>query len=148
MGECCFCFYRKLYPGLRGEDVLNSVLPSRVVSSMQPANENSPPPPHERRRAFRRRVLLNGRMISTRSNVTSSCTIRNMSPTGALLGLNPEAVAAEPVLIVLREGVAYESRIVWQTVSNAGVRFISAVDLREPLPPRLQRAREIWLAAS
>lgn len=115
---------------------------------MQPANENSPPASHERRRACRHRVLLGGRMMSTRSGVTAKCTIRNLSPTGALVGLNPEAVAGEPVLIVVRDGVAYESRIIWQTEAKAGLQFISTVDLREPLPPRLRRAREIWLAAS
>jgi len=115
---------------------------------MQPANENNMRPQGERRRALRQRVLLRGRILSTRSPVTGDCTIRNLSSQGALVALNPEAVSADPVLIVLRDGVAYESRIAWQSAVNAGVQFLSTVDLRGALPPRLQRARQLWLAAS
>ena len=99
----------------------------------------------ELRRDHRQRVLLTGEIVDACNGRTADCTIRNWSPRGARIKVNPEGVSIQPILIAVRDGMAHEARIVWQTECEAGLTFISSVDISRDAPPHLRLARQIWL---
>ena len=99
----------------------------------------------ERRRHFRHRVLLSGKVAWTDMPFSSDCVIRDLSDRGARVELADPLAPNDPVLIVLRSGMAHVARTAWRRGPRAGLEFKEAVDLAEPVPPRLARLRRLWV---
>ena len=55
---------------------------------------------------------------------------------------------SEVYLINLRSQCAYKSNVVWRREKEAGLNFISSVDLPTIADPRLKYLKNIWSAYS
>lgn len=111
----------------------------------RPANDNIPQP--DRRRAARRRVLLRGKLTHLDRRESSDCTIRDLSGTGATIALAaPQLLPVDPVLILVRDGVAHEAKTVWNRGGRAGLRFLRTYHLGRNTPARLDGVRKLWIA--
>jgi hypothetical protein len=115
------------------------------MSQIEPVNDNLAGPPHERRRERRARVLLKGKIVYAHSLLSADCTIRDLSPGGARITVNPEAIAHAPYLIVVRDVVVHRSRTIWQTAQQAGMRFLGTFDLSAETPLHPRAIQRIWL---
>jgi hypothetical protein len=79
----------------------------------------------ERRRVLRQRTLKAGRIVIGPRTSAVECTVRNLSPAGALL-LVP-SVAAIPdgfELVLEAANVRRACRVIWRGDSRVGVEFV------------------------
>ena len=112
---------------------------------MTPANSNSLTA-NDRRNASRRRSLLSGKLTTADARQSESCTIRNLSPTGAKLTLaGPEPFPADSWLIVGKEGLAMRTRTVWRQGAECGVDFVEMHDLSRAVPSHIAGLRRMWI---
>ena len=112
---------------------------------MTPANSNAATP-NDRRNASRRRSLLSGKLTTADARRSDSCTIRNLSPTGAKLTLaGGESFPADSWLIVGKEGLAMRTRTVWRHGAEVGVDFLEMHDLTRPVPAHIAGLRRMWI---
>jgi hypothetical protein len=95
---------------------------------------------------MRRRVLLSGKIVYPHNSLTADCTIRDLSEGGARIVINPEAISADPFLIVVSRAVVHPSATVWHTERQAGLRFSGSFDLSGETPFQLQGVRRLWVA--
>ena len=103
-------------------------------------------PAVERRREPRRRVLFQGRLASGDANYTANCSIRDLTAGGARVSrFEPDSLSRKPVLIVVREGVAYWTRAVWADATNVGLAFERRADLDVNPPAEARPFRRLWL---
>lgn len=111
-------------------------------------NDNPSRPAHERRRSPRRRVLLQGKIVYPHNSFSADCTIRDLSADGARIRVKPEAMLADPFLIVVREAVVHPSAIMWRTAGEAGLRFDGREDLSGETPLHLRHIQRLWIELS
>jgi PilZ domain len=79
---------------------------------------------NERRSTPRRRVLKAGTIEFNRAGGVS-CTVRNLSATGACLEVeSPLGIPESFDLMIGSDWHARHCRVVWQTVHRIGVQFI------------------------
>lgn len=103
----------------------------------------------EKRKTARRRTILAGKIVHGNGAFSTSCTIRDMTETGARvkipsLHINlPNAV----FLIDIRQGAAYESDVAWSRPPELGLHFTARHDMNA-LPAELSYLRRIWVDAS
>ena len=109
-----------------------------------PANDNHPDQPRERRGEARQRVFLRGKIVYAQTYISADCKIRDLSPGGARITVNPEAITGEPFLIVVKDAVAHQSNAAWQTSEQAGLRFQNTVDLTAETPPHVRNVQRLW----
>ncbi len=67
---------------------------------------------------------MRGLIVTNGLNSTTECTIRNLSPTGALLRV--EGLSSPPdqfELLLIRTGERRRAEVRWQNGSDIGVRF-------------------------
>lgn len=103
----------------------------------------------ERRGDYRRRALMGGSIrFRTRDGVLS-CTVRNISTTGAKLSLDCAAWLPENFeLEISHQDVRVNARAVWRTESEIGIAFLMRDGQpfrsarREDAMTRLERERE------
>lgn len=58
------------------------------------------------------------------------CQIRELSDTGARIRVSHAATLPEDLyLIIARDQVVYESRVVWRSLDEAGLKLIRIIDL-------------------
>jgi hypothetical protein len=82
-----------------------------------------------------------------RALISIDCAIRNLGPTGAMLGVpTSQVLPGAFFLIHILEGVAYDAKLVWRLAERAGVAFSAKHDLRTPKEGDLSAVRTIWLA--
>jgi hypothetical protein len=81
--------------------------------------------PAELRRVFRRRVLKEGRIVIRRGWSLISCTIRNISETGACISVaEPQCdVPKEFDLLFVNESQLIPCEIRWRKGERIGLRF-------------------------
>lgn len=115
------------------------------MSSISPGNDNARRPVFERRREPRRRTLLTGKLVSIDNSFSADCTIRDLSPGGARIAVNAEAVAAGPLLIVVKNAVVHTSRTAWRDRGLAGLQLLDAFDLSRPAPLHLRAIQALWV---
>ena len=108
-------------------------------------NDNDTVPRQERRRESRRRVLLTGKIVYPHNSFSADCTIRDLSPRGARIKVNPEAISPDPFLIVVKGAVVHESATAWQTEDQAGLQFHNSFSLTGETPLNLRNIQRIWL---
>jgi hypothetical protein len=115
------------------------------MSQFEPINDNASRPPHERRSEPRRRVFLKGKIVYPQNSFSADCTIRDLSAGGARIAVNPEAISADPFLIVVKQAVVHQSRTAWQVGLQAGLRFVDSIDLGGETPLHLKPIQRVWL---
>jgi len=103
------------------------------------------PRPLERRTGPRQRALLAGKLANADATETVDCTIRNLSPGGALIETaTPQLLPRELHLLQLKEGVAWDAEVIWRRGSRVGLRLKDRHDLRETTDKQLRALRAIW----
>ena len=108
---------------------------------------DSKPPLLERRPKAPKRVLLTGIVTYAGGSYTLDCTIRDLSETGARIGVRMHAqLPSDFYLINIRDRVAYDSKVVWRGASNIGVTFRNLYPLYEVIDPPLSYLKRLWLA--
>lgn len=112
-------------------------------------SSSSPPrpqaPPVERRRTQRQRALLTGKLATDGANITIDCVIRNLSAEGALVETSsPHLIPNELHLLQVREGVAWDARVVWRRGTKVGLELLERHDLRETTTRQLKALRHVW----
>lgn len=100
----------------------------------------------ERRAARRHRVLMSGKVAWLDKPFSSDCTIRDLTDDGARIRLADPIAPDDPVLIVLRSGMAHEARTAWRHGDLVGLEFLTTHDLTEPVPAHLDELRRLWRA--
>ncbi len=115
------------------------------MSHSDHVNDHHPRQSHERRGAARHRVFLRGKIVYPQNCFSADCTIRDISPGGARITVNPEAITGDHFLIVLKDAVAHQSSTAWQTGEQTGLRFSNTDDLGGEAPGRLRNAQRLWL---
>ena len=104
-------------------------------------------PRQERRPAFRQRVLLGGLIVYRNGDFTCDCTFRSLSTTGARIAVAQLfQFPTQFYVINLRDGVAYDARVVWSKGLDMGIKFDAVLPLSTKPDFMLRRLRGLWLA--
>jgi hypothetical protein len=91
----------------------------------------------DNRRTPRRRVLKSGLVAFNQRHATLSCTVRDLSDTGALLRLSDVAhVPQRFELIVELDGLEADCEVMWRRGRDLGVKF--SAPPRKAAPRRSQ----------
>ena len=99
----------------------------------------------QRRAAERKRALLAGKLSNDDSSLTIDCTIRDISKTGALVELAaPELLPRSLRLLVIKEGVVFDTEVAWRRGNRMGLKLGDRHDLRESTDKQLTVLRAIW----
>lgn len=105
-----------------------------------------PPVAIERREARRQRVLLTGVLSDSRRQASQSCSVRNVSETGARIQLpGSDMPMSWGSLIVVRDACVYSIEPVWVSGDQAGVKLVNTRSLNTPSTPDMDRLRALWL---
>ncbi len=101
--------------------------------------------PVERRRQPRQRALLAGKLSTEGAKVTFDCTIRNISPEGAMIETaSPQMVPNELHLVQIKEGIAWDAEVIWRRGNKIGLALKERHDLRQPVADQLKALRAVW----
>jgi len=77
----------------------------------------------ERRATQRHRVLKGATIQFNKGQSTLSCTVRNLSDTGALLKLSSVVGVPDEFTLAMADGTRYACEVVRRTGTELGVRF-------------------------
>jgi hypothetical protein len=103
------------------------------------------PRPVERRRNQRQRALLTGKLATDQASITIDCVIRNLSAEGALVETpSPHLIPNELHLLQVREGIAWDARVIWRRGNKVGLELLERHDLRETTARQLKALRHVW----
>ena len=92
-----------------------------------------PKPSAEHRRARRRRVLLSGIVFVPKTHSSFDCSIRDLSETGARIGICPGAlIPTRFQLINIKDQVAYEVQCVRRNGREMALKILRSIPLIEP----------------
>ena len=84
--------------------------------------------PVERRKISRHRTLKAGSITFNHASASASaidCSVRNMSPAGALLEVASQVgIPEEFVLVIESDHARHPCRVIWRTATRLGVAFI------------------------
>jgi hypothetical protein len=95
------------------------------------------PPSAEPRRAPRRRVLKAAIAAWSDRRLTTSCSVRDLSPTGARLRTESSIGMPDTFeLIIETDGLEADCQVVWRKANEVGVKLLSAP--RTTAPKRVQ----------
>ena len=98
------------------------------------------------RGAERKRVLLGGKIVFGDGAYSYDCTIRDMSASGARIGIPGATVLPkEFFLLDLKRGAAFDAELLWRNATQAGLRFRAAHDLANVTDPNLQFLRKLYV---
>ena len=101
----------------------------------------------DRRPSVRQRVSFPGLIVYANGAQTCDCTFRNLSPGGAcIVKMHLLQIPDHFYLINIRDGIAYESRVVWNKARQFGVKFESVVSLAANTDLAFQGLKQLWLA--
>lgn len=78
----------------------------------------------EERTAQRHRTLKGGRIVFNEGHSTFTCTIRNLSETGAKLQVTSILGIPQRFSLAMDDGRNFECESVWHTETEIGVRFV------------------------
>jgi hypothetical protein len=110
----------------------------KVSSVAESDRQMHPPAPDqaERRRRGRRRAILSGFLVLDDGR-SSSCRIVDISDSGARVKL-PTMLPLPPKLWLINasDWLAYEAALAWRSETEAGLRFLSTRNLKEPVTAR------------
>lgn len=101
--------------------------------------------PLERRRSNRQRALLAGKLSTAGAGVTFDCTIRNISPDGAMIETaSPQMIPNELHLVQIKEGIAWDAEVIWRRGNQVGLALKERHDLKQPVADQLKALRAVW----
>jgi len=110
-------------------------------------SDNSLPPVAERRPRTRKRVLLTGIITYAQGAHSFDCTFRNLSDTGARIGVGKNMpFPSEFHIINIRDRIAYDAKLVWNKGGEIGVTFKKATPLAAISDPALAFLKRLWMA--
>lgn len=110
--------------------------------------DQSPGPAPDGRNARRQRVLLGGKIVYDDGACSYDCAIRDLSESGARLGIRGATVLPKFFyLIDLRNGVAYDSEVIWRNATQTGVKFRGSLDVSALSDPDLKYLRNLYIEA-
>ena len=113
----------------------------------EPNSNQRGSPATERRPNQRRRTLLSAVACHSNGAYTFDCTVRNLSESGArVLIASDVPFPSEIYIIVLRDSVAYEAIVVWNSGREIGVRFRQRHCLSDDVAPGLLFLKRLFLA--
>ena len=106
----------------------------------------APLPGHiEKRRAPRQRALLAGKLATGEASLTIDCVIRNLSADGALVETtSPHLIPNELHLLQVRDGVAWDARVIWRRGNRVGLALLGRHDLKDSTEKALMALRRVW----
>ncbi len=108
---------------------------------------NETPPPAERRPARRKQALLTAIITYNDGAFSFTCTIRDLSETGARLDVGKTAqFPSDFFLINIRDRTAYDARVVWNHGAKIGVSFKKIYPLSDIVDPSLAYLKRLWMA--
>jgi hypothetical protein len=103
-----------------------------------------PPRGVDQRRSPRRRTLLAGKVVFGEGQ-SVSCTIRDISESGAKIRLAGGAcIPSRVFLIERRTATAYEARVSWIKAPDFGLTFVTSYSLEPKLPAELRYLVGVW----
>ncbi len=103
------------------------------------------PPIAERRPKTRSRTLLGGVVVWNNGNLKLNCKIRDISESGARISVERgHVVPSHFFMINVRDGMAHESKVVWQSGDQIGMKFIRSFELGVVTEPSLIHLKKIW----
>ena len=104
------------------------------------------PTPEDTRGASRNRTLLGGKIVSSDGAYSVDCTIRDISASGARIGIPGATVLSkEFFLLDLKHGKAFVSEVTWRNASQTGVKFHDVIDLTDNVNPRFRFLRNLYV---
>jgi hypothetical protein len=87
----------------------------------------------DKRNATRKRVLKGGTIVFNARSSTLSCTVRDISDTGARLKVSKDlAIPSQFDLIVESDGIEVPCTVAWRRGEEVGVRFDAPPSKRAP----------------
>ena len=105
------------------------------------------PPLAERRPKTRKRVLLTGIITYAEGAHSFDCTIRNLSETGARIGVGKNMQFPSDFYVInVRDRIAYDAKLVWNKGSEIGVTFKKVTPLAAITDPALAFLKRLWMA--
>ncbi len=94
----------------------------------------------------RERVILGGLIAWSDARFTLSCSFKDVSDEGARLQLPAGAILPERFsLIEFKTGLGFEAQTMWRRPPQIGVKFLSTIDLRQPVAEEFHHLRRLWL---
>jgi hypothetical protein len=85
------------------------------------------PDQHDARLSPRRRVLKAGVVATNNRHLTASCTVRDISETGARLRVDSSLSVPDTFeLIIEIDGLEANCQVVWRSANEVGAKFIGA----------------------
>jgi hypothetical protein len=101
----------------------------------------------DRRPTLRQRVSFPGLIVHANGAQTCDCMFRNLSTGGAcIVKMHLLQIPDRFYLINIRDGIAYQARVVWNKGRQFGVSFEAAVPLAANTDPAFHRLKQLWLA--
>lgn len=101
----------------------------------------------ERRPASRRRVLLPGLIVYAQGAYTCDCKFRSLSASGARIVVSELLQFPDRFHVInVRDGVAYNARLVWNKGLEIGIKIESVLPLTGKDDFLLGRLKKLWLA--
>jgi len=114
------------------------------MNSVSPSEFEDDPGTLERRLGPRRRVFLAGRALVDGSRVVE-VTFRDIGERGArLLAAPPTVLRGQVPVLLLREGLVFRTRVIWNQAPMFGVAFDEVTDLRATRPVAYEPLAATW----
>ena len=102
----------------------------------------------DERGAPRRRTLTGGKIVYGDGAYTYDCTIREISASGARIGIAGGIVIPRAFFLIdQKRGTAFEAVLVWRNGTQAGLKFRAAHDLVHLADPQLRFLRDLYAAS-
>lgn len=91
------------------------------------------------------RTCLNGKVVYGEGAYSIDCAIRDLSDGGAKINLpQRQFLPVDLYLIVVRNCVAHEAKVVWMNFPSRGLRFSRTYSLSGVLPEEVKFLRKLW----
>ena len=99
----------------------------------------------ERRPHRRRRVAFPGFIVYDDGQGLVSCTIRDISPSGARIAFGRVPLFPDDVhLIEIPARLVHEARVIWLTGYQAGLSFTRSLKIETIVEPPLAFLKQLW----
>ena len=99
----------------------------------------------ERRPHRRRRVVYPGFVVHDRGRGLMSCTIRDLSATGARIAFGRGPLFPNDVHLIDISGCrAHEAQVVWLKGYQAGLAFVRSTGIESMVEPSLAFLKKLW----
>jgi PilZ domain-containing protein len=123
-----------------------------LAKTSKPRTTRQPPAQGFQIRPARKSTYMSGKLVygndqsTTAGAFTIDCAIRDISEGGARVSLSRlQPLPLDLFLIVIKYGIAYRARIVWQKFPARGLKFLTPYFLDGAMPADLSFLRKLWV---